>query len=66
MVGAFYYLRIVKLMYFDEPVETLDRPLGVSAASIMAVTAIAILLFFLVPGPLVESAGTAAASLFPG
>ena len=66
VVGAFYYLRIIKLMYFDEPVETLDSPLGLSAAGIMGVTAVAILLFFLVPGPLVETAGAAAASLFPG
>jgi NADH-quinone oxidoreductase subunit N len=66
VVGAFYYLRIIKLMYFDEPVETLDRPLGLSAAGIMTVTAVAILFFFLVPGPLVEGAGAAAASLFAG
>ena len=25
LIGAFYYLRIVKLMYFDDPVET--RPI---------------------------------------
>ena len=66
VIGAFYYLRIVKLMYFDEPVESLDKPLGTAASGIMAVTAVAILFFFLVPGPLVEGAGIAAASLFAG
>ena len=66
VVGAFYYLRIIKFMYFDDPVETLDRPLGASAAGVMAITALAIALFFLVPGPLVEGAGAAAASLFSG
>jgi NADH-quinone oxidoreductase subunit N len=66
VVGAFYYLRIVKLMYFDEPVDLLDglpgRPLGM----VLAASALAVLLFFIVPGPLVESAGAAAASLFAG
>ena len=28
VVGAFYYVRIVKLMYFDEPAEAFDRPIG--------------------------------------
>ncbi len=31
-VGAYYYLRIVKLMYFDEPAEAFDRPGLVAAA----------------------------------
>ena len=28
VVGAYYYLRIVKLMYFDEPAAGFDRPIG--------------------------------------
>ena len=28
VVGAYYYLRIVKVMYFDEPRGALDRPIG--------------------------------------
>ena len=28
VVAAFYYLRIVKVMYFDEPAEAFDRPPG--------------------------------------
>ena len=27
VVGAYYYLRIVKVMYFDEPLIAFDRPL---------------------------------------
>src|SRR5260221_11513826 len=28
VVGAYYYLRIVKLMYFDEATGAFDRPIG--------------------------------------
>jgi NADH-quinone oxidoreductase subunit N len=66
VVGAFYYLRIVKVMYFDEPSEPFDRPLGWELSAILAVTGLFILLFFALPGPIVDSAGAAAASLFPG
>jgi NADH-quinone oxidoreductase subunit N len=66
VVGAFYYLRIVKVMYFDEPAEAFDRPIGWALSSILLVTGLFILLFFVFPGPIVNSAGTAAASLFPG
>ena len=64
VVGAFYYLRIVKLMYFDEPLESFDRPLGREMGVILTVTALAITLFVVLPGPLLDSAQAAAASLF--
>jgi NADH-quinone oxidoreductase subunit N len=54
LVGAYYYLRIVKLMYFDEPVrlEPIVRPGGVSA--LLAVNGAAVLLFGLLPGGLMD------------
>ena len=64
VVGAFYYLRIVKLMYFDEPLEGFDRPLSRETGVILTATALAVVLFFLAPGPLVDTAQAAAASLF--
>jgi NADH-quinone oxidoreductase subunit N len=66
VVAAFYYLRIVKLMYFDEPVEAFDRPLGWKLGSVITVSGLAILLFLVLPGPVLHSAGTAAAALFNG
>jgi NADH-quinone oxidoreductase subunit N len=66
VVSAFYYLRIIKVMYFDEPVESLDRSTGWMMNGIIAVSSLAILLFFALPGPLIDSAAAAAASLFPG
>lgn len=65
VVGAYYYLRIVKVMYFDEPVEAFDRPVGFSMGAIMAASALVILLFTVVPSPLVAGAQAAAAALFP-
>jgi NADH-quinone oxidoreductase subunit N len=66
VVGAFYYLRIVKLMYFDEPAGVFDRPIGRGVQAVMIISAVVIMLFFIVPAPLVAGAGAAAASLFPG
>jgi NADH-quinone oxidoreductase subunit N len=65
VVGAFYYLRIVKVMYFDEATESFDRPLGRSMALVMAVSTVVVLVFTFVPAPLVSSAKAAAAVLFP-
>jgi NADH-quinone oxidoreductase subunit N len=54
LVGAYYYLRIVKLMYFDEPVrhEPIVQSSGVSA--LLAVNGAAVLVFGLLPGGLMD------------
>jgi NADH-quinone oxidoreductase subunit N len=62
-VGAFYYVRIVKLMYFDEPAKAFDRPDPV-ARIVLGVAALAILLFMFAPSPLTNAAMAAAQSLF--
>ena len=52
LVGAFYYLRVVKVMYFDQPADH-SRPMqsgGVSA--LLAVNGLAVLGFGLLPGHL--------------
>jgi NADH-quinone oxidoreductase subunit N len=63
VVGAYYYVRIVKVMFFDEPKE---RFLAVPAKAglIMAVTSLFVLLYVVWPAPLVSSADAAARSLF--
>ncbi|MCG8356809.1 MAG: NADH-quinone oxidoreductase subunit NuoN [Kiloniellales bacterium] len=66
VVGAFYYLRIVKLMYFDEPSEAFDRPIGRELTLIMGASAIITLLFFIFPGPILNGAEAAAAALLAG
>ncbi len=63
VVAAYYYLRIVKMMYFDAPLGTFDRPnRGVSF--VLGAASLATLLFWLDPGPLVVGAAAAARSLF--
>jgi len=64
VVGAFYYLRIVKLMYFDEPLGAFDRPISPELKGVLLVTAIVVLFFILLPDPLVGGAQIAAKSLF--
>ena len=66
VVSAYYYLRIIKVMYFDEPAEGLDRGVSGGLGVIMGINAVLIVVFTLVPAPLVSSAGTAAAALFGG
>ena len=52
LIGAFYYLRIVKLMYFDAPLD--EAPLAPDAGMrwVLGANGIAILLFGVLPGPL--------------
>src|SRR5262249_1335707 len=52
VVGAYYYLRLIKIMYFDEPAGAFDPP-GLTAGIIMAVSSVLMLAMFLVPAPLV-------------
>jgi NADH-quinone oxidoreductase subunit N len=63
VVAAFYYVRIVKLMYFDEPTEPFQRPLGKEMAAILVATAAFVAGFVVIVSPLVDSAGVAAAAL---
>ncbi len=64
VVGAFYYLRIVKVMYFDESVAAFDTPIAGELKGVLVVTALVTLFFFLLPGPIIGSAEVAASSLF--
>jgi NADH-quinone oxidoreductase subunit N len=63
VVGAYYYLAIVKVMYFDEPAAPFE-PMPVTLKAVLAVSGILVLLLGVVPGPLVAAAETAAKSLF--
>ena len=65
VVGAFYYLRIIKIMYFDEAKEIFDRPIEREITVIVSLSVVLVLLFFVYPTPMVTGAANAAAALFP-
>ena len=66
VVGAFYYLRIVKVMYFDKPEEEFDQPVSLEMNGVIIVTGAVTLFLILFPGPLLMGAAAASAALFPG
>ena len=63
VVGAFYYLRIIKIMYFDEPAEAFDAMDG-EVQWVVYLSGAFVLLFGLFANPLLEIAINAAKSLF--
>ena len=52
LVGAFYYLRIVKLMYFDAPHDTAPIAPSADARLIMSANGLAVLALGILPQPL--------------
>ncbi len=63
VVGAYYYLRIVKIIYFDEPAEKFE-PMPEGLKAVLGVSGLLVILFFAYPAPLVAAASVAAKSLF--
>jgi NADH-quinone oxidoreductase subunit N len=63
VIGAYYYLLIVKVMYFDEPAPGF-APMRTELKVVLGITGLFNLLFFVVPSPLVNAAAAAAKSLF--
>ena len=63
VVAAFYYLRIIKIMYFDEIVDPLDKGLTKNLRAVIYGSMSLVIIFFLAPGTLVSSAANAAKSL---
>ena len=66
VVGAYYYLRIIKMMYFDDPIEAFDRPIGREMTAILVGTSLLIVLLTFAISPLLDGTAMAAASLFEG
>jgi NADH-quinone oxidoreductase subunit N len=62
VIGAYYYLRVVKIMFFDES-KTSFLPVERGAGFVMTLSGAFVLLFVLIPAPLVDAALTAARTL---
>ncbi len=63
VVGAFYYLRIIKVMWFDEPAAEF-LPMAGELKLVLGVSGLLVGLFYIFAGSLVEVTSSAAASLF--
>ncbi len=63
VVGAYYYLLIVKIMYFDEPATGFVR-VPPSLRLTLGISSVVTILFFVYPSPLLDAATVAAKSLF--
>ncbi|WP_417668984.1 NADH-quinone oxidoreductase subunit NuoN [Roseibium sp.] len=63
VVGAYYYLRIIKIMFFDEPVEAFE-PMPMELRVVLGLSGLFVIFFAAMPGPIVQAANTAAGALF--
>lgn len=64
VIGAFYYLRIIKVMYFDEPIhEAFDKAEDNSLTATLTLASLFVVFFIIVPVPLLTSATVAAQSI---
>ncbi|WP_255580942.1 NADH-quinone oxidoreductase subunit NuoN [Caballeronia sp. dw_276] len=65
LVGAFYYLRIVKLMYFDAPTDASPIVADNLKRALLAFNGLAVLVLGIVPGPLMNACLTAITHTLP-
>jgi len=56
IIGAFYYLRVVKMMFFDDPQEGAEEPVQPSGAlaAALSINGLAVLLLGIFPGLLLS------------
>ena len=52
LLGAYYYLRVVKVMYFDEPVDLRPIEARLDVRAVLSVNGLAVLLLGVLPGGL--------------
>jgi NADH-quinone oxidoreductase subunit N len=65
VVASYYYVRIVKVMYFDESEEAIDPSFSGMNRAVAFASALLVALFSLLPQPLSALAAAAAKGLFP-
>jgi NADH-quinone oxidoreductase subunit N len=66
VVAAFYYLRVIKVILFDEVVDELDEARSFSCRAVMLISSVFVLAFAFVPEPFIRIASNAAGSLLAG
>lgn len=66
VVAAFYYLRIIKVMYFDDAVDPFDPQIAYSKRAVLLLSVVFVMLFILTPDVLIATSINAAEALFTG
>ncbi|MCB9983082.1 MAG: NADH-quinone oxidoreductase subunit NuoN [Rhodospirillales bacterium] len=66
VVAAYYYLRVIKVMFFDEPVDAFDGPQPFARRMVLFVSILFVLGFAIKPSVFVASSMNAASVLFAG
>jgi NADH-quinone oxidoreductase subunit N len=66
VVGAFYYLRIIRVVYFDDARDPFDKPIPLRIYGVITFSAAIMVFFILYPAPLLDPAAAAASALFGG
>ena len=64
VVSAFYYLRIVKIIYFDEPSVKFDEFNSSSLNLLFFISSGIVILFFVYPSPILNIGNYAAKTFF--
>jgi len=64
-IGLVYYLRLVKVMFFDEAADALDGQAALGSRTIMVLSGAVALLFIFVASPVLNAADAAAKALLP-
>lgn len=59
LIGAFYYLRVVKVMYFDDPVDKSQIAINSDMRITLSLNGVAVLVLGLLPSPLMVACGAA-------
>ena len=64
VIAAYYYLRIIKLMFFDSAADPYDKGVAFARRAVIMIAAIVIVGFVAMPNMLIDSTRAAAQSLF--
>lgn len=66
VVAAYYYLRVVKVMFFDEPADAFDKSMPFARRAVLLISILFVLGFVIKPSVFVASSLEAASTLFTG
>jgi len=64
VIGAYYYIRIIKVMFFDEAADPYDAGFPLARKVVLTLSIVFVVCFIIKPGLVLDMAQTAASSLF--